>query len=131
MSFGTATTSAAPPKMQNIRSFFQKVPGVRTTQEKTVQDIPIHTHVSRGWDHTNSMWQKAIWPELDCNLQPLRGKYTAAWKLDWQGGAAENVVATDPQGSSAGRGAGSSIADKEPTRDLGGSGMQRKRKRES
>ena len=110
MSFGTAITSAAPPKiLQNVRSFIQKVLGVRITQKKTVQDIPIHTHISRGWDHTNSMWQRVIWPELDCNLQPLRGKYTAAWKLDWQGGTAENVLATDPQGSSAGRGAGSSM----------------------
>ena len=58
MSFGTAITSAAPPKiLQNVRSFIQKVLGVRITQKKTVQDIPIHTHISRGWDHTNSMWR--------------------------------------------------------------------------
>jgi hypothetical protein len=92
------------------------------SQEKTLQDIPIHNHVYRGWDHSNLKWQNVVWPELDCKLQPLRGKSTAAVRLDWQGGKAQNAVTKDSQGSLTETGTGSSIADKEQTNDPGSSG---------
>jgi len=100
-SFGTAITSETPTQIsQRFWSFMQKMmPILQKPQEKIVQDVPVHTHVRRGWDHTNLKWQNVVWPKLDCNLQPLQGKSTAAWRLDWQGGGkAENTITSDHQG---------------------------------
>src|SRR6267154_49849 len=63
---------------------------LRTPQENTVRDIAIDTHVCQGWDRTNFRWQQVAWPQLDRNLQPLQGKSTAAWRLDWRCGHADN-----------------------------------------
>jgi len=72
---------------------------------KRPQDIPIHSHINRGWDHTNLQWEKVLWPKLDCKLQPLQGEATLAERLDWQeADGAEDITMEEAQaeGSSAG-----------------------------
>ena len=120
-SFGTAMTSETPTQAPGLfRSLVHKIkPKVQTPQEKSGKEVVIHTHVRRGWDHTNRRWQKVIWPELDCNLQPLRGRSTAAWRLDWRSQETENSGAEDPQGSSIGVNAGSSNVEVEQATDPG------------
>ncbi|KIM82433.1 hypothetical protein PILCRDRAFT_820275 [Piloderma croceum F 1598] len=117
-SFGTAIASEGPTQVpRRFQSFMHRVmPKVQNPQEKTGQGIIIHTHVHRGWDHTNLRWQKVVWPELDCDLQPLQGRSTAAWRLDWRGQGAEN--AEDPSSAEIDAESESSIMDEEPATDL-------------
>jgi len=100
-SFATATTSKAltrAPEHFWSPKHLKLWPRAKKPQDKVEQDIPIHRHVCRGWDHTNLQWQKVVWPKLDCKLQPLQGESTAAWRLDWQeGGRAEDVIMEEPQ----------------------------------
>jgi len=92
-SFATATIPAASkPSRRTFGSIKRKL--LRHPQNEAVQDIPIYNHVCQGWDYTNSEWQKIIWPKLDCNLQPLQGQSTEAWRLDWgsRGGAGSSIT---------------------------------------
>ena len=96
-SFGTAVTPEVSTHstqiLQRARNVMRKImPRTQIPQ----QNIAIHTHIRRGWDHTNRKWENVIWPELDCNLHALRGKSTAAWRLDRRGEAPENAVIEDP-----------------------------------
>jgi hypothetical protein len=73
----------------------------KVQEEESGQDIPIpiHTHIHRGWEHTDLEWQKVVWPKLDYNLQPLRGESTAALRLDWRGctrAESEDIVMDEP-----------------------------------
>ncbi|KIM86307.1 hypothetical protein PILCRDRAFT_4817, partial [Piloderma croceum F 1598] len=88
ISFGTAIIPEAPHQiLQRLRSFKQRIKRrLKKPHEQIMPDIPIHTHVRRGWDHTNLQWQSVVWPKLDCDLQPLQGRSTAAWRLDGRGG---------------------------------------------
>jgi hypothetical protein len=110
-SFATAVTpdppTQAPETLSIFKSKYLKIwPRAKKTQDEG-QGIPIHTHIHRGWDHTNLQWQKVVWPKLDCKLQPLQGESTAAWRLDWRvGERAEGTTMEEPQGQSA-RSAGS------------------------
>jgi hypothetical protein len=116
-SFATAVTSEAPAAAHNFK-LLKIWPRNKKPSDEAEQDAPIYTHVSRGWDHTNLQWQKVVWPKLDCNLQPLQGHSTAAWRLDWQGGGrTEDVTIEDieAQGPLTGMLAGSSMAVKTPT----------------
>jgi hypothetical protein len=87
-SFGTGIIST--PSSQRFLNFVKIMSALRTLEDDTERDIAIDTHVCQGWDHTNFKWQQVVWPQLDCNLQPLRGKSTAAWRLDWRCGHADN-----------------------------------------
>ena len=71
------------------------LPKAQKPQEEGGQDIPIpiHTHVRRGWEHTDLEWQRVVWPKLDCDLQHLRGESV---RLDWRGGNAEDVIMEEP-----------------------------------
>jgi hypothetical protein len=106
-SFATATapgvsTRTLRERLRRMIPLKQKISRrMRKPRKETGQNIPTHTHVFRGWDHTNLEWQKVVWPKLDCKLQPLQGESTVAWRLDWRGDEkVKDVIVEEPQGSS-------------------------------
>ncbi|KIM71710.1 hypothetical protein PILCRDRAFT_93742 [Piloderma croceum F 1598] len=114
-SFATATTSEMSTRAGEHSWSSRHLKIWRRPKKPREQDIPIYTHVYRGWDHTNLRWQKVIWPKLDSKLQPSQGESAVAWKLDWQGGGEmeDVIMEAQTQGSSTGPRAESSFAVKE------------------
>ena len=70
------------------------------SDDEVPQNIQIHNHIHRGWDHTHLKWQDVIWPQLDGKLQPTQGRSMAMFRLDWSdSGKAEDDNMDDSQGS--------------------------------
>lgn len=100
--FAFATATAAQVSTCTLghswrHRIFSVWPKAQKPEEQVGEDIqiPVHTHIRRGWEHTDLEWQKAIWPKLD--LQHLLGDSTAALRLDWRGiDDAEDVIMEEP-----------------------------------
>jgi hypothetical protein len=79
----------------------QKILSARKPQGEAEKVIPIHTHLHRGWDHSNRRWLRVVWPTLDRKLLYPDEESTAIWRMDWNvGRMVEDTNTEEPQSSS-------------------------------